>query len=79
MTLAAIDFGQLFELVWAAALAGVVVAGSFALGLVGFARAAERRADRQGALATAYGVLGFLGIGLFLAAVVFGISVIVAK
>lgn len=79
MILAAIDFGKLFELVWAAALAGVVVAGSFSLGLVGFTRAAERRAAGEGAMATAYGVLGFLGIGLFLGAVVYGISVIVTK
>ena len=79
MTLAAIDFGKLFELVWAAALAGVVVAGAVSLGLVGFTRAAERRSGGQGAIAAAYGLLGFLGIGTFLGAVVYGISVIVTK
>ena len=47
MTTAAIDWGQLFELVWAGALAGVGVSVAFATLILGATRAADhRRADR---------------------------------
>jgi uncharacterized membrane protein len=79
MTLAAIDWGKLFELVWASALAGAAVSMTFALLIVGISRASElRRADRGGG-ATAYAVLAILAALIFAAGVIFGISVIVAK
>jgi hypothetical protein len=79
MTPAAIDWGQLLELVWAAALAGVVVATCFALIILGAARASEcRRADRAGT-ATAYGALSLVATLVFLGAVVFALVVITAK
>ena len=77
--IAAVDIGKLFELVWAAALAGLVVSGAFATALVGFTRSGERRQAGSGAGAAAYAVLGFVGIALFLGALVFGIEVIVSK
>jgi hypothetical protein len=76
---ASIDFGQLFELIWAAALAGVVVAVAFAAALVGFTRSGERRHGGSGGAATAYAVLGFAGTAVFLGAMVFGVEVIVSK
>ena len=79
MTPAAIDWGQLLELVWAAALASVVVAASFALIILGAAQASEcRRADRAVA-ATAYGVLSVIAALVFVGGVVFAIAVITAK
>jgi hypothetical protein len=79
MSAAAIDWGQLFELVWAAALAGVAVAVSFSLVILGATRAADhRRADRPRA-ASAYFVLGALAAFVFAGGVVFGIAVIVSK
>jgi hypothetical protein len=77
--IAAIDFGKLFELVWAAALAGLVVSGAFATALVGFTRAGENRQRRSGAAATAYLVLGLVGTAVFFGAMAFGVEVIVAK
>jgi hypothetical protein len=77
--IAAIDIGKLFELVWAAALAGLVVSGAFATALVGFTRSGEHRQAGRGAGATAYAVLGFAGTAVFLGAMVFGVEVIVAK
>ncbi|MGZ6707723.1 MAG: hypothetical protein ACXVFN_12395 [Solirubrobacteraceae bacterium] len=79
MMLAAIDIGKLFELLWAATLAGILVSVAFSLALVGLTRAAEHRRDRRRGAATAYGVMGFVALAVFLGAVVFGISVIVAK
>jgi hypothetical protein len=77
--IASVDFGQLFELIWAAALAGLVVAGAFATALVGFTRGGERRQNGKGGAATAWVVLGLVGTAVFIAAMVFGIEVIVSK
>ena len=77
--IAAIDFGKLFELVWAAALAGLVVSGAFATALVGFTRAGEKRQRGSGAAATGYVVLGLVGTAIFFGAMAFGVEVIVAK
>jgi hypothetical protein len=79
MTPAAIDWGQLFELVWAAALASVAVSVSFAALILGATRAADhRRADRT-RIASAYFVVAALAAFVFGGGVVFGISVIVSK
>jgi Na+/H+-dicarboxylate symporter len=79
MTVAAIDWGQLFELVWASAVAGIAVAIVYATLIVGVTRASEyRRAGRDGA-ATAYVALAVVAALAFAGGVVFGISVIVSK
>jgi hypothetical protein len=79
MRTAAIDWGQLFELVWAGALAGVVVSIAFATLILGATRAADhRRADRA-RVASAYVVLGAVAAFAFAASVVFGVYVIVSK
>ena len=77
--IASVDFGQLFELIWAAALAGLVVSGAFATALVGFTRAGERRQSGSGGAATAWVLLALVASGVFVAAMVFGIEVIVSK
>jgi hypothetical protein len=79
MTAAAIDWGQLFELVWAGALAGVGVAVAFAALILGATRAADhRRADRA-RVASAYIVLAAVAAFAFAGSVVFGVWVIVSK
>jgi hypothetical protein len=79
MTAAAIDWGKLVELVWAAGLAGVAVAVVFSLMILGVTRAADlRRADRGGAAAS-FAILALLAALAFAGGVVFGISVIVSK
>jgi Na+/H+-dicarboxylate symporter len=79
MTAAAIDWGQLFELVWASAVAGIAVAIVFATLIVGATRASDcRRSGRDGA-ATAYVALAAVSALALAAGVVFGISVIVSK
>jgi len=77
--IAAIDVGLLFELVWAAALAGVAVAACFSLVILGSSRAGELRREGRGGAAVAYGALGVFGAVAVAALVVFGISVIVTK
>lgn len=77
--IAAIDTGKLFELVWAAALAGVLVAVCFSLVIVGFARGTECRRNDRSAAATAYGALTIVSLLLFFGIAVFGITVIASK
>jgi uncharacterized membrane protein len=77
--IASVDIGKLFELVWAAALAGFVVSGALATALVGFTRSAESRQSGSGGTATAWVVLGLVGAAVFLGSMVFGIEVIVSK
>ena len=77
--IAAIDVGKLFELVWAAALAGVAVAICFSLVIIGAARAEDCRRNRRGGSATAYAALSVLAGVVFLGIAVFAITVITAK
>jgi hypothetical protein len=77
--IAAINVGQLFELVWAGALATIAVAVSFSLVIIGAARAEDCRRNRRTGSATAYAVLSFASVVVFLGIVVFAISVITAK
>ena len=77
--IAAIDPGQLFELVWAAALAAIAVAICFSLVIIGAARAEDCRRNRRNGSATAYAALSVLSGIVFLGIAVFAISVITAK
>jgi hypothetical protein len=79
MPLAAIDWGQLGELVWASALAGIAVAIAFSALIVGATRASDERRAGHGAVAAAYTALAVLAAVVFAGGVVFGISVIVSK
>jgi hypothetical protein len=79
MRVAAIDVGQLFELVWASALATVAVAVCFSLVIVGATRAQDCRRNRRAGSATAYAALSIVALVVFLGIAVFAISVITAK
>jgi hypothetical protein len=77
--IAAVDTGKLFELVWAALLAGVAVSVLFAVLIVGATRATDlRKAERPAAAGVLLGVSVAAGLAC-IAAVAFGISVIVSK
>ena len=77
--IAAIDVGQLFELVWAAALATIAVAVCFSLVIIGAARAEDCRRNRRAGSATAYAALSIVAGVAFLGIAVFAISVITSK
>jgi hypothetical protein len=79
VTLAAIDWGQLFELVWVSAVAGFAVSLTFSALILGVAKADEHRRHSRHAVASAYAVVALLAGLLFTGGVVFAISVIVAK
>ena len=77
--IAAIDWSQIFELIWAAAVAGIAVAVTFAVLIVGATRASDHRRADRGGVAAAYIVLAGVAAVVFAGGVVLGISIIVSK
>jgi hypothetical protein len=77
---AVIEWNKIGELLWVAPVAGLAVAVTYSLMIVGWARATEARRDENGgASALAYSALGIVATLAFLAVVVFGVLVIVNK
>jgi hypothetical protein len=77
--LAAVDTAKLFELVWAALLAGVVTAVLFATLIVGATRATDlRREGRNVAASAAFAVSAVAAVAC-LAGMAFGLTVILSK
>jgi hypothetical protein len=79
VVLAEIDVGLLFEVVWASALASVVVSVLFALVVLFGARSAETRRAGHGAAAMAYGVAAVVAFAGFAFLVVYAIHIMLSK
>jgi hypothetical protein len=79
VALASIDVGLLFDVVWAAALAGTVVSGLFALVVLFAARSAETRRGGQGAVSMLYAVLAVLAFTGFGGLVVYAVHIMLSK
>jgi hypothetical protein len=79
VALAAIDVGLLFEVVWAAALAGAVVSVLFALVVLFGARSAEHQRAGHGAVAMVYGVAAVLAFAGFAFLVVYAVHIMLSK
>jgi TRAP-type mannitol/chloroaromatic compound transport system permease small subunit len=77
--LATIEWDKIGELLYVAPLAGLAVAITYALMIVGWARASEARRDGAGGVAVAYSVLGTVATLAFLAVVVYGVTIIIKK
>ena len=77
--LASIDGGALLQLAWAAPLAVIVVALTFALCIHGAARATDSRRAGRAFAASAYIALAVLAGTAFGATVVFGVLIITNK
>jgi hypothetical protein len=76
---ATIDAGQLFELVWVSAVAGVALSVVFALIILGLTRADDLRRSGHDVVAGAYLALAAVAALVIAGGVVFGVSVIVSK
>jgi TRAP-type mannitol/chloroaromatic compound transport system permease small subunit len=77
--LAVIEWDKIGELLYVAPLAGLAVAISYALMIVGWARAGEARQGGAGGRAVAYTALGVAATIGFVSVVVFGVTVIIHK
>jgi uncharacterized membrane protein len=80
MPLASIIDGEaLLKVVVASLIATTGVTAAFSLAILGAARSAEMRRQTRAVQASAYGVLSLLMLGVFVAAVVYGIFVMTSK
>jgi hypothetical protein len=77
--IAAVDTAKLFELMWASLLAGVAVAVLFSVLIVGATRSTDLRREGRHGAATLFLGLSFAAGLACLAAIVFGLTVIVSK
>lgn len=77
--IAAINTEALLALMWAAPLAVLTVTVAYGLVINGVTRAAEARRDGRAAAAGMYGALAVAGAALFLAAVAFGLIIMISK
>jgi hypothetical protein len=77
--IAAIDTEALLELMWAAPLAVLTVTVSYGLVVIGVTRATDASRDGRAAAAGAYAAVAIAGAALFLAAVVFGLIIMIHK
>lgn len=76
---AAVEWGDVLEVLWVSAVAGVGVTALFALALLGATRAVDMRRNGRGAAAGAYAALmAVAGTGVAVA-VAFGIVVMTHK
>ena len=74
-----VDWGGLFEVLWASFAAGLGVTIAASLAILGATRAVDFRRAGQPVPAGLFSVLGVFGALLLLAAVAFGVIVMTAK
>ena len=77
--LATIDIGLLFEVVWAAAIAGAVVSLLFAFVVLFGARSAESRRGGRGGVSMAYAVAAVVSFGAFSFLVGYAVHLMLSK
>jgi hypothetical protein len=79
VTIAAIDGGLLFEVVWASLLAGVFVTVLFSFVVLFSARSAEARRGGRGGASMAYATVALLAMAIFAGAVAYGVQIMLSK
>jgi hypothetical protein len=78
--IAAIEWDKIGQLLWAAPVAGLAVAITYSLMIVGYARADEGRRNGGHSVTTmAYTLLALLSTLAFFAVVAYGVIIIVKK
>jgi hypothetical protein len=75
--LATIDWDALLTVVWAASAAGVGVTAAYGLAILGTTRALDLGRSGRTGEAALYGLIGIVGVGTVIAAIVFGIVVLI--
>jgi hypothetical protein len=76
--LAAVEAGDILEVIWVSLTAGVFVTVAFSLVVVGSARSAEARRTGQGSGAL-WGGLAVLAFAAFAVAVAYGVHIMLSK
>jgi hypothetical protein len=76
---AAIDAGQLAQVVWVSLLTGIGMTTAYSFVVLGGARSAEARRSGRSAAALAYGTLAVVAFCLFAAGVAYGVHIMLSK
>ena len=71
-----VDWDALLQVIWVSLVAGIGVTAAWGFALLGSARAMETGRDGRPAEAALYAVVGVLGVGVVLGAIVFGIVIL---
>ena len=79
MTVLAVDFGALWQVVWVSLVAGVAVSALFSVVVLASARASEARRGGHGGAGAALAVLTGFALLLFGAGVAIGVQVMLTK
>jgi hypothetical protein len=77
--LAVVKASDIVEVVWVSLVAGVLVCFAYALVVLGTARSSDARRNGNSAAALAFGTLAVIALGACLAAVVFGVHIMLTK
>jgi hypothetical protein len=72
-----VDTHALLQVLWVSVLAGVGVTASYGLAILGANRAVELGRDGRVAEATLFAIVGVLGLAVVIAAIVWGILMLV--
>jgi hypothetical protein len=79
MMLAAVNVGDLAEVIWVSLVAGVGVTLTFSLVVLGSGRSAEARRTGRDVAAIGYATLAGLALLVFLAGLVAGVNIMLSK
>ena len=79
MTLAVVEIGQIFEVIWVSLVAGVGITAAYSFVVLGTSRSAEARRVGRGGAAMAYGALALVFLALFIGVVVLGVQIMLSK
>lgn len=73
-----VDTHALLQVIWVSIVAGVGVTSAYGLGILGATRAVELGRDGRVAEATVFAIVGVLGLAVVIAAIVWGILMLVS-
>ena len=79
LLLGTIDAGELLQVVWASALAGIAVTVLFSFTVLFAARSAEARRGGEAGTSMAWAVCAVLSMAAFAAIVIYGVHVMLSK
>ena len=76
---AAVAWGDLLEVIWVSALAGVGITAIYSLVIYSSGRASDARREGNGSAAAVYGALAVLAFVTFAAGVITGVTIMLNK
>ena len=76
---AAVEAGDIIEVIWVSLIAGVFVSVAYSCVVLGTARSAEARRNGQGTAALVWGGLAVVAFAAFAGVVVFGVHIMLSK